>query len=524
LIRSTPLPARPARATALLCALLLAASACAEPEHQRKLEPGGRTVLMAEDDEDAKPDPSQEAKQEEPPPQPRRPPRLETEADDARAGSESARQVAAEMGFVKDEALQAYVEELGQLLAKGVGRTSFEFQFTVVDQFEPNAFALPGGYIYVSRGLLALSSTEDELANVIGHEITHAVRRHSAALQEIQRRQNPFKMPFARMGDLAAYGRDLERDADQGGQTLAARAGFDPSGMVVFLQAMTDVERVRSGASRLPGFFDTHPGSTERAANCAARAPQIPWRRGPGIAGDRAHYLHKIEGIVLGPDPAEGIFRASRFLHPDLDFSLRFPRGWRLLNTSRAVGAIAPRGNAQIFMVAEPQKADAKTTAEQLIEQHRERLRIRVQESRPIRIGEIDGYRVRATAEVERTQVAGLLTFIPYNGLMYRVVGVAPARNAQEVLPHAQTTARTFRPLSEEERSSIQVLRLRLVQAQGGESLAELGKRAGNAWDPTRTSVLNQVPASVRFEGGEWVKIVREEPYSGGEPRTLQGG
>ena len=146
---------------------------------------------------------------------------LSTEYHDERAGEDAAREVREEVGMVTDPEIVAYVRQIGDRLVLRAEQRSFDYQFNVVDQFEPNAFALPGGYVYISRGLLALVSTEDELANVLGHEITHAAARHAAAQQEFMRRQNPFAMPWVRVGNLAAYSRDQERDADRGGQMMA---------------------------------------------------------------------------------------------------------------------------------------------------------------------------------------------------------------------------------------------------------------------------------------------------------------
>ena len=120
------------------------------------------------------------------------------------------------------------VQEIGKRLLRSDPSRKFEYEFHIVDQEMPNAFALPGGHIYVSRGLIALANSEDELACVIGHEITHAAKRHAAAMQAHMRTLNPLSMGYIRAAHLASYSRDQERDADRGGQQLAARAGPVP--------------------------------------------------------------------------------------------------------------------------------------------------------------------------------------------------------------------------------------------------------------------------------------------------------
>jgi predicted Zn-dependent protease len=495
--------------TPLLCgALALLFAGCGTRQREPARDARGRTVIMSSEEGD---DAAPEARAER---QGRRQPVLASEHDDKRVGEEAAKGVEAEMGLVKDPELSAYVNELGEMLATHAGRGSFTYQFAIVDQFEPNAFALPGGFIYVSRGLLALTNTPDELANVIGHEITHAANRHAAARQEVVRRQSPFAMPFVRVSHVAAFSRDLERNADEGGQVLAARAGFDPLGMGQFLQHLDSVERLRRGHSRLPRFYDTHPGSTERAAVCATRASELAWTPTPEIGHERKDHLKRIEGMMLGTNPAEGVFRDTRFLHPDMDFHVRFPKGWSPVNTHRAVGATSPKRDAVIFIIAERGETDPKRFADALIEKHRDEFRIQVTEEKPVRIGEIDAHRLHVRGTVEGRNLAAQLTFIPYRGLMYRIVGVAPVFSARDYLPFARSTARSFRPLTDEERDSIQVLRLRTVEARAGENLITLSQRTGNTWDPTRTSVLNAIPASTPLEEGWPVKIVTEQRYT----------
>jgi predicted Zn-dependent protease len=487
-------------------ALLLADCGTRQPEPAR--DSRGRTVIMSkEEGDDAAPaTPAQRQR--------RRQPVLASERDDKRVGEEAARGVEAEMGLVRDPELSAYVNQLGELLATHAGRSSFTYRFEIVDQFEPNAFALPGGFIYLSRGLLALTNTPDELANVIGHEITHAANRHASARQELMRRQSPFAMPFVRVSHVAAFSRDLERNADKGGQILSASAGFDPHGMGTFLQHLDNVERLRRGHSRLPRFFDTHPGSTERAAVCATRASQIEWTPTSEIGHERKDHLERIDGMLLGTNPAEGIFRDTRFLHPDMDFHVRFPRGWRPVNTHRSVGATSPKRDAVIFIIAERGETDPKRFADALLEKHREEFRIQVTDERTVRISGIDAHRLHIRGTVEGRNLAAQLTFIPYRDLMYRIVGVSPVVSARDYLPFARSTARSFRPLTDEERDSINVLRLRTVEARAGENLITLSQRTGNSWDPTRTSVLNAIPARTPLEEGLPIKIVTEQRYT----------
>jgi predicted Zn-dependent protease len=470
-----------ATASVLVCAALLGSAACSSSPKQDSQKPE-RTILH-------------------------------TRYDDARVGREASRGVAAQMGLLNDPALDAYVAELGRKLLRGIPRRSFQYQFMVVDQFEPNAFALPGGYIFVSRGLLVLANDEDEMANVIGHEITHSARRHAAAQQELARRQNPLAMGWARNATVAAYGRDMEREADRGGQILAAAAGYDPMGMSTFLSDMGNMERLMAGYARLPTFLDTHPTSEDRAAANAVRAREIRWKRDPTLGDTRASHLRRIDGLAVGQRPETGVFVGDDFLHPDMDFRIRFPHGWRTSNSTQVVGAMAPRGDAVVMLMADQPAGDPREMAQAWFEANRESQRLEATASQAVKVGRIDAWRMEFKGSSGAGSIFVTATFVPYRGATWRITGMSLARGAREYGGRMVATARSFRPLTEAERASIQATRLRVVTARPGEGLAELGRRTGNAWDPSSTAVYNGIFVDHRFDGGEPVKIVKVEAY-----------
>jgi predicted Zn-dependent protease len=442
---------------------------------------------------------------------------LLTEYDDARVGRESSEDVKAELGVLDDPALSAYVDSLGRKLLRGIPRRGFDYQFFVIDMMEPNAFALPGGYIFLSRGLLALANSEDELACVMGHEITHAARRHAAAQQALESRQPPFAMPWVRAGRLAQYSREMEREADEGGQILCAAAGYDPMGMSTFLTSLANAARLEQGYSRVPGFFDSHPGSEERAAADAVRAREIRWKRDPAVGDPRAALLGHTDGLEVGQRPEAGIFEGDVFIHPELGFMLRFPPGWRLSNTNRAVGAEQPRGEAIVFLTADSAQAPTGSlgdAAQAWIEKQQQSARIEVTASKPVKVGAIDAWRIEADARGAGGTVEAQLTFIPFRDSLWRITGAAPAIVAGRYQGALLATARSFRPLTEEERRQVTATRLRVAQARGGESIAELSERTQNVWSIQETAVYNALFADHRFRGGETVKIARREPWA----------
>jgi predicted Zn-dependent protease len=480
---------------------------------------------------------------------------LSTEYDDLAAGDDAAKQIEAEMGLYKSPALTAYVSEVGRRLVAYAPLRPFQYTFQVVDQMAPNAFSLPGGHIYVSRGLVALANSEDELAGVLGHEIIHAAERHAAAQQEMARRTSPLLMPYIRIARLASYSRDHERAADMGGQEIAAKAGYDPAALAEFLKHLGDTERLLLGYSRLTTYFDTHPGTTERVASTASRAMTLDWTPDPTRQTGRTPYLRRIEGIVLDTDPAEGIFRETEFIHPDLDFRVLFPRGWQLVNTHQAVGAVSPEGRARIFITLEPpllppgmrdgrhrrgspaagenptqESADEPATppqmptaveaADRFASNVGDEFRVSVKRRGPVQIGDIEAYRVDFDGSMGNAAVGGQATFIPHGGMVFRLMSVATASSWDQYVGRAHTTARTFRSLTEEERASVKVLHLRLARAVEGEDVASLSSRTRNQWHAGQTAVLNGIFVDDRFEEGELVKIARAVRYTPRDPEA----
>jgi predicted Zn-dependent protease len=435
---------------------------------------------------------------------------LETEAHDEKVGLDAATAVRAEMGFVERPELHSYVQEIGRRLLRYAPRRGFNYTFDLVDQDAPNAFALPGGHIFLSRGLLVLANSEDELANVLGHEIIHVAARHAAARQSAVR-SLPGPFQFYAMRELASYGRDQEREADRLGQGLSALAGYSPQGMATFLRDLEYLERLQLGMSRLPSFFDTHPATTERVATAGGRARVISWERQPPIAGDRAGYLRRIEGLTVGPSAREGVFQGDRFLHADLGFSMRFPDRWNVVNTTRAVGAMSPQRDAQVFLEHQGLGHDPKLSADEYLKEAGDQ-GFRLEAAKPIKIGGFDAYRAegRASAPGPGGSIRVMFTWVAYNSTIYRITGVAVSARYE---PSFINVARSFRPLTAQQRASIRENRLRIVVAREGESLEQISQRAGNQWNVQQTAIMNDLFANQSLRANQLVKVAVSQLY-----------
>ncbi|GEM_PF-393773 len=439
---------------------------------------------------------------------------LDTEYDDARVGEEGTSAIEAELGLVQDEALGAYVRSVALRLLRHAPSRVFDYEFKIVDQAAPNAFALPGGKIYVSRGLLALVTSEDELAGVLGHEITHAAERHASARLEYSKRLNPFTIGLLRVARIAAYGRDQERDADRGGQILAARAGYDPAAIAVFLRKLDASERYVVGWSRLPSFFATHPTSPERAAIAIDRAQQMEWSAIEGVSGDQPiGYYEMIDGLVLGDDPAGGLFDdENKFIHPELRFSLRFPPGWETMNEAQAVRGVSPRRDAYAELkVAGPGSKDLDEIVDEFLEKDPEGQSVRVRDRRALKVGSLDAIRIEGRAASPVGGLHATMTFVRHEDLVYRLTVVSI--DGSRYRGRARAFAHSFRPLDEEGVRSLRVTRLRIARALEDETLQDLSERTRNELEVVFTGVLNGIYASTPLPRRTPIKIGIAEPY-----------
>lgn len=450
---------------------------------------------------------------------------------EAQLGAQTAAQVAEEIGLVESPPLTAYVEEIGGRLARHSPRRDVSYHFAVADMAEPNAFALPGGYIYVSRGLLAIANSEAELANVIGHEIGHVAARHAA-----QRETRALGVgvlaalgvaaagavggsgaaegaaqigQVAAVGLIASYGRDQERQADAVGQALAAQAGWDPAAMASFLRNLGRAAELHSGERRGPSFFDSHPMTGERVQNTTIRARSLQVSPAAPIAATRSAFYERLENLRIGLDPGEGLFRGQRYLHPLLGFALDFPRGWKTENAVTAVAAQAPRGDAILVLQTQGVSGDPREAARLFARESQ----IWLEEGTRERIGGFPAYRVRVELQTQQGPAVADLTWIAHPRAMLRLLGLSPSGSFGEYAGTFRDAARSFRPLADSERAGISELRLRVVKAREGENLAALSRRTGNAWSLQETAAANDLLIGRPLRGGEAVKIAVEVPY-----------
>lgn len=451
---------------------------------------------------------------------------LMSEDQEKKLDEEVARQVEAQIGLVEDPALTEYLNRVGQALARQSPRQDVRYRFHIVAMEEPNAFALPGGNIYVSRGLLALLNDEAELANVLGHEIGHVAARHAAQRDTMVKlmtvlntvgmigaaaggaRYNGNGGPIGNPG-LFTFSRSQESEADEIGQNLAVAAGIDPAGMAGLLRSLDAAERLRAGYSRQTGYFDTHPAARERAAEAATSAAARRFDGQFRIAESRADFLSRIADISIGSPAADGVVENGRLTHADLDFTIRFPQGWEVENTRSAVYALSPEREAVVVLEMQGEGDDPEAAAHVWLDGARTNAT-----AIPLRIGDLEAFRMRGEIATAAGTTFADVTWISHGGHIYRLSGFTLGGDFSRWEGVFRSFPRSFRPLTEAERNSVTELRLRVVDALEGETLASLGQRTGNQWSVVETAVHNAIRPGDALEPGRKVKIAVRVPYN----------
>jgi predicted Zn-dependent protease len=451
-------------------------------------------------------------------------------------GAREAKKVENFIGYAGDRHLQAYVSQIGSRLAKFSPRQDVDYQFHVVDMVEPNAFALPGGFIYVSRGLLALCNSEAELANVLGHELAHVAARHSMQQETRGVLMSPITLvtgiagaatsivsptlggavagvgTFAGQLVMAPYSRDQEREADHIGMNVAAESGFDPAGMAGFLTTLErELTLVHGREANKTSFFDSHPSTPERITNARALADEMQIAEPYAIAGTRRAFYGELDGLVVGDDPSEGVLVPGGFVQPVLDFRLDFPKGWLSQNMRHQVAAIAPNGEAYWVMEALTEGDDPLIAADAV----KGRIGFKLTDVQRATINGLPAARLTMRARTSGAAVMLDLTWIAHHNVVYQMGGVTPASKFDTYRDPLVGISESFRPLDVSEIADLRVSRIRTVDARAGESLERLLDRSNSGWGPAQAAVANAIQLEASLEGGHPVKVAVDQPFDG---------
>jgi predicted Zn-dependent protease len=452
------------------------------------------------------------------------------EGEEVALGRQMDQQVRQQMGLYDDAEWQGYVSRVGLELARTSHRPDLPWSFAVVDTPTVNAFALPGGFIYITRGLLAYLGSEAELAGVLGHEIGHVTARHAA--EQYTRSTSaqlglalgtilfPEAAPY---GDLAGtglgllflkYGRSAELEADRLGAEYAARSGWDPAGIAGMLSTLGRLDVVSRDRRGVPNWLATHPDPGSRVSEIAPVVASLQPMDGAAVRVERESYLRRLDGLLFGDDPREGIVRGNTLLHPVLRIAVQFPAGWTVQNSSSQVIAQPPGRQEFVLLdiVAHPQGR----TLSEVAQRNMSASGLRALAGEPVRLGEADAFVGTFEGRLQSGgRVVARAAYISTGGTVYRLAGLATADGFASVAGEFEATIRSFRTLTAAEAERIRPNRVRLHVARRGDTWDSLAQGAsqGNVAGPA-LAVLNGASPDTAPADGQLVKVV----VAGGTP------
>jgi predicted Zn-dependent protease len=447
---------------------------------------------------------------------------LMSEGQEIAIGQESDPQIRQEMGVYNDSALQEYVAGIGQRIAKISERPALPWRFTVVDQPAINAFAVPGGFIYFTRGILPFLDNESELAGVMGHEVGHVTARHSA--QQYTRSLGgqlgltalsifvPAARPFGDIGAQALgvlflkYGREDELQSDSLGARYISQLGWDPAGVPGMLRTLGRLDEAQGERKGVPNWLSTHPDPLSRVDEIAPIVQQLRAARTDWTT-NRDAFLARIDGIIYGDNPEQGIVRGSAFLHPPLRFRVDFPQGWEVQNSTSQVAAKAP--NADVYMFLElVQKPQGRNLQEIALAQM-QGAGFRPVEGDRTTIGGLDAFVGVYQGQTQELGTVGVrAAHIAHGTNVYLLAGLTGADLFRQADTAFIGAIRSFRPLSAAEAEEIRPNRIDLYVVRQGDTWAGIAERSGGVIKPATLAIMNNYDPGTAPRVGTRIKIV----------------
>jgi len=447
---------------------------------------------------------------------------------DRKIGAENAQQVAQQFGLYQQPPLAEYIEEVGQRLVAQLDSPQFTFQFHIIDDPTPNAFALPGGYIYISRGLLALMINEDELANVLAHEIIHVTERHSIkqmrsgilpSLIELpgsivgivnEKLGNLINAPISAGNDLflSGYSRAHESESDEKGITLAAKAGYEPLQMANILTRLNSAVELSTQQKQQKSYFASHPYTPDRVANINKFVKELEVKVSPSYV--HQSYLSAVDELLFAENPAKGIFLGSTFVHPELGFVIDFPGKWSLLNQPQAVVAYDEKQNSFIALSVVNNERNALQTAQFFQQQVSKKSDTLVNyQTVSFEWGGL-GYLISFDAKRHKQSSTITLLWVDFAGLTYQISSMASTTfKSQLTQSHL-----SFRPINETEKAAITKQNIHIVKAKQGDTLITLAEREKNQAEISYIALINSLDKKQILSDQQLVKIVIASPYN----------
>jgi len=448
---------------------------------------------------------------------------LISEQQEIAMGQKEDQNVVKSMGLYEDDALQEYVEDLGMLLARSSERPQLPWSFKVVDDPLVNAFALPGGYIYITRGILAHMGSEAQLVSVLGHEIGHVTARHSAnQISKAQLANIGLGVGMAVAPELGAAGsllqagtgllflkfsRDDERQADDLGMRYAARNNYDLLEATAMHESLKRVSTA-SGRGGAPGWASTHPEPDNRIGRIESKIEEMGDTQG-GVLVERDRFLRHLDRMTFGENPREGYFEGNRFLHPDLAFRFEIPEGWQGVNQKQSAGALSPNQDAAVVLTMS-EHTDLMTAAREFVRE----TGVTAEQPQRGRFNGLDAVWMGFEATSGQTPVAGKIAFIRHGGRTYELFGYTASSRWSQYQGVIDRSVQSFGRVTNSRVLNMQPARMQIVEVPRSMTLRQFDEAYPSSVDLEEVAILNQRQPDSQLGRGDLVKQVVGGPQS----------
>jgi predicted Zn-dependent protease len=451
---------------------------------------------------------------------------LVSESQEIEMGKQSAQEVAQTIGIYQNPALEAYVAGIGKRIAAASERPNLPWEFHVVNDASVNAFALPGGFIFVTRGLLGYVTNEAELATVVGHEIGHVTNRHS--VQQISKAQvaqlglgigSILSPQVAQVAGVASqglqvlflkYSRDYENQADLAGFRYALGQNYDVRQMSSMFQTLERVGEA-GGGGKLPQWLATHPDPENRIKATQARLDTLHKDLSKTVV-NRDQYLQHVQGLTFGEDPRQGYFVGTHFYHPDLRFQLTFPEGWQTQNGASAVVAQSPSQDAMFQL-----SLAGKTAPEQAAQQFLSQQGIQPGRSSTASVNGLPAATSYFQAQDEQGgTIQGVVTFVSYSGSTYGLLGYTAGGKMSTYDAAFRQSIGSFSELHDASALNVKPSKVELVKVPRQMTLEQFNTQYPSTIPIEQLAIINELDGvTASIPAGSTVKRV-----TGGTPRA----
>jgi predicted Zn-dependent protease len=440
---------------------------------------------------------------------------LISESREIQIGKDADQQITAALGLYPGEQLQNYVNRLGQQMAARSERPNLPWTFRVVDDPVVNAFALPGGFVYITRGILSHLNNQDQLEGVLGHEIGHITAKHSVyriSSQQITQIGlgiamivKPELQQFSDIANLGLglmylkFGRDDEREADMLGVRYMSMVNSNPRELAGVMKVLDNVSQ-QQGGGRIPEWLSTHPDPGNRVSLINRHIDTLT--NAPANPPQTDEYLSMLDGMIYGENPREGYFRGNQFFHPELQFSFSFPQGWRMINQKQAVIGISGNEDALIqisLTEGTPDAAARRFLGQQGIQ------------SSGVQSTTINGLQAATgnfSANTEQGSLSGSAVFISHGNNVYQILGYSAANNWRNYQGAVTNSFNSFNRVTDQAVLNVQPQRLKIITASQNSSIQQLIQQHNIPVPAETIALINQMEVNAQVQTGQKIKIV----------------